>query len=124
MSFKLSYALLYVNEPQKSEQFYTKLFGIKPVESAPTFVLFVLANGMKLGLWIKKDVHPPVAVNTVASSELDFEVDDVDAVCEQWKAAGAKIVQKPMDLDFGRSFVAEDPDGHRLRALKLAERPE
>ena len=31
------------------------------------------------------------------------------------------IAFPPTDLDFGRSFVALDPDGHRLRVYAVAE---
>jgi hypothetical protein len=31
------------------------------------------------------------------------------------------VAQKPVDMDFGRTFVILDPDGHRIRAYKLAE---
>ena len=34
---------------------------------------------------------------------------------------GASIALPPTDPDFGRSFVALDPDGHRLRVYAIAE---
>ena len=34
---------------------------------------------------------------------------------------GVKILQPPTDMDFGRTFVALDPDGHRLRVFAAAE---
>ena len=34
-----------------------------------------------------------------------------------------KVLQEPQDLDFGFTFVVEDPDGHRLRPFVLAEQP-
>lgn len=39
-------------------------------------------------------------------------VDDVDAVCEQARAAGAKITLEPKDEDYGgRVFSCHDPEG-------------
>lgn len=38
-----------------------------------------------------------------------------------WQAKGATIALAPRDLDFGRSFVALDPDGHRLRVFVAAQ---
>ena len=35
------------------------------------------------------------------------------------RGAGLKILQTPTDLDFGRTFVALDPDNHRLRVYWL-----
>jgi predicted enzyme related to lactoylglutathione lyase len=31
------------------------------------------------------------------------------------------VAQKPTDMDFGRTFVVLDPDGHRIRVYKLHE---
>ncbi|MBB2671410.1 UNVERIFIED_ORG: putative enzyme related to lactoylglutathione lyase [Rhizobium esperanzae] len=45
----------------------------------------------------------------------------VDATHADWQAKGANIVMAPTDLDFGRSFVAADPHGHRLRVYTVAE---
>jgi uncharacterized glyoxalase superfamily protein PhnB len=40
-------------------------------------------------------------------------VDDVDAVFERAKAAGAEIIEEPADQDYGeRRFMAHDPEGH------------
>jgi predicted enzyme related to lactoylglutathione lyase len=35
----------------------------------------------------------------------------------EWKRRGLTIVQAPTRLDFGTTFVAVDPDGHRLRVF-------
>ena len=40
-------------------------------------------------------------------------VDDVDAVYETAKAAGAKILEEPVDRDYGsREFICADPQGN------------
>jgi PhnB protein len=40
-------------------------------------------------------------------------VDDVDAVFEQARAAGAEITEEPADQEYGeRRFMARDPEGH------------
>ncbi len=41
------------------------------------------------------------------------EVDDVDALCERARAAGAEITEEPTDKEYGhRTFSARDPEGH------------
>lgn len=45
----------------------------------------------------------------------------VDALHAEWLGKGATILMRPTDLDFGRSFVAADPDGHRLRVYTVVE---
>ena len=45
--------------------------------------------------------------------QLHVYVDDVDAHCEQARAAGATILSEPADQDYGdRRYDAEDPEGH------------
>jgi len=39
----------------------------------------------------------------------------VDALYQQWLALGVEIEQPPAQAVFGRTFVARDPDGHRIR---------
>jgi predicted enzyme related to lactoylglutathione lyase len=39
----------------------------------------------------------------------------VDAVYADWASRGLRILQTPVEMDFGYTFVATDPDGHRLR---------
>lgn len=116
----LGFVLLYVANPHKSSQFYQELFEIKPVEESPTFVMFALKNGVMLGLWSKYTAEPRVEA-TAGALELCFPASDVDSLYEAWGKKGATVVQKPTDMDFGRTFVISDPDGHRIRVYKLLE---
>ena len=48
-----------------------------------------------------------------ATALVHVYVDDVDAHCERAKAAGAEIVQEPVDQEYGdRRCDAKDPEGH------------
>ena len=40
---------------------------------------------------------------------------DVNMTFEKWKDQGIPILQEPTSMDFGFTFLALDPDGHRLR---------
>ena len=120
----LNYLLLAVANPAKSSALYSKLLGVEPVENSPTFVLYVLPNGIKIGLWIASEIEPKA--KPAGGVEISFTEDSKDAVratYDAWKAAGAKIVQEPTEMDFGFTFVAEDLDGNRLRPFVLADRP-
>ncbi len=114
---KLDFVLLFVANPAKSAEFYGKMLGLKPVEQSPTFALFAL-EGVMLGLWLRDTAEPKVTAHAGAS-EIAFCEDDVDAVYSKWIGMDVPILQVPTDLDFGRSFVALDPDGHRIRVMKL-----
>ncbi|QKJ59257.1 MULTISPECIES: VOC family protein [Serratia] len=116
-----SMTMIYVDSPEKSAEFYRQLLGAEPVEQSPTFALFILNNGFKLGMWSKHTVEPAPAA-TGGGTEICFmceQPQQVDALYQQWRDKGLTIVQSPVELDFGYTFVAADPDGHRLRVYKL-----
>lgn len=114
-----SLVILYVENPATSAAFYCDLLGSKPVEASPTFAMFALRPGVMLGLWSRHTVSPR-ALATGGGGELAFTVADaaaVDDTYKRWQLCGLQIERAPIDLDFGRTFVALDPDGHRLRVL-------
>jgi predicted enzyme related to lactoylglutathione lyase len=114
-----NFVLLYVDNPPSSAMFYADLLGKQPVESSPTFAMFALGSGLMLGLWSRETVEPAVT-SAAGSGELAIAVADRDAVetmHTDWTRRGLKIAQEPTDMDFGRTFVALDPDGHRVRVF-------
>jgi catechol 2,3-dioxygenase-like lactoylglutathione lyase family enzyme len=114
-----NFILLYVDSPALSARFYTGVLGKPPVESSPTFAMFALDNGIMLGLWSRHTAEPAPAA-AAGGSEIAFAVPDKDAVSRlyaEWGARELRIAQAPTDLDFGHTFVALDPDGHRLRVF-------
>lgn len=120
----LNYVLLAVRDPLQSAELYSKLLGCEPVEKSKTFVLYVLPTGLKIGLWLAAEVAP--APRPAGGIELSFSEKSRDAVratYAEWTGLGLKVVQEPTDMDFGFTFVVEDPDGHRLRPFVLADNP-
>ena len=118
----LNYILLAVANPAASADLYAKLLGRQPVENSPTFALFVLEHGLKLGLWIADDIAP--APRPAGGVELSFAQPDRDTVLatyKDWTELGLEVVQEPTQMDFGFTFVVEDPDGHRLRPFTPAQ---
>ncbi len=114
-----SSVILYVQNPLASADFYAALLGRPPVEASPGFVMFTLAPGVMLGLWARDDVAPAPA-GRGAASELAIVVADkaaVNARHAEWAGWGWPIAQAPTAMDFGFTFVATDPDGHRLRVF-------
>ena len=119
-SATLGFTLLFVANPQKSSLFYQEILGLKPIEESPTFVMFALKNGVMLGLWSKYTAEPRVDV-PAGALEICFPTENVDALYEELGKRGVTVAQKPTDMDFGRTFVILDPDGHRIRIYKLHE---
>jgi catechol 2,3-dioxygenase-like lactoylglutathione lyase family enzyme len=118
------FILLYVENVSASVAFYTGLLGNSPVENSANFAMFPLQSGVMLGLWAGHDVQPrPKAAG--GGSEMGFTLKDnasVDAMHEDWSGRGYAIAQKPVEMDFGYTFTALDPDGHRLRVFAPGQR--
>jgi catechol 2,3-dioxygenase-like lactoylglutathione lyase family enzyme len=116
-----NFVLLYVESPTASATFYTDLFGRPPVEQSPGFAMFAMASGVMLGLWARDMVEPKPAAS--GGGEICFTVPDseaVDGTHADWRKRGLTIAQAPTTMDFGRTFVALDPDGNRLRVFAPA----
>jgi catechol 2,3-dioxygenase-like lactoylglutathione lyase family enzyme len=120
----LNYLLLPVRNPRESATLYTRLLGREPVEETESFVLYVLPAGLKLGLWATNEMDPkPAAPGGIEIAFSETSRDAVRQTYEEWKELGLRVLQKPTDMDFGFTFVVEDPDGHRLRPFVLAANP-
>jgi catechol 2,3-dioxygenase-like lactoylglutathione lyase family enzyme len=118
-----NFIILYVDNPTASADFYAELLGKPPVESSPTFAMFALPSGVMLGLWSRHTVEPAAASTLGGSSEVAFAVeskDEVTSLYDTWSGRGLRVAQEPVDMDFGHTFVALDPDGHRLRVFAAA----
>ena len=117
------FTILFVDNPLASADFYQSLFGVEPVEKSPTFALFVLNTGMKLGLWSRHTAEPSVKGECGGGSEICFRHGDaagVDKTYADWSGRGLRVLQTPVEMDFGYTFVVTDPDGHRLRAYAMS----
>jgi predicted enzyme related to lactoylglutathione lyase len=114
-----NFFILYVDNPGRSAAFYQSLLGRAPVESSPTFAMFALDAGVMLGLWSRHTVEP-AATATGGGHEVCFPVEGkprVDELHADLSKRGLAIAQAPVALDFGYTFVALDPDQHRLRVF-------
>jgi catechol 2,3-dioxygenase-like lactoylglutathione lyase family enzyme len=119
---QIDFVILYVESPAKSAGFYEALLGRAPIEASPTFVMFDMPSGLKLGLWSRHNVEP--SATPPGGHELAFVVADAASVAathDEWRRRGLAIAQPPVRMDFGDTFVALDPDGHRLRVFAPAE---
>ena len=118
----LDMTILYVADPLASADYYANILGHQPVEKSPGFAMFVLPNGARLGLWKGADVKPEAPNGK--GGEICFTLDSPDAVRAMhadWSKR-MEIAQTPVELDFGHTFVALDPDGYRLRMFSPSQR--
>lgn len=113
-----NFILAYVADAPKSAALYSKLLDAQPVESSPNWAMFAFPNGLALGLWSRDEVEPRATLP--GGSEIGFPVESDEAVAltrDAWVKLGLKILQEPTRMDFGLTFTAADPDGHRLRVF-------
>jgi predicted enzyme related to lactoylglutathione lyase len=121
-AFQPDLCIRYVADAAASSTFYAGLFGRAPMHAENDFVMFRFDTGLRLGLWSRAAAGPqPLAGG--GGAELAILVPDagtVEAAHRDWTARGVAILQAPLDADFGRTFVAADPDGHRIRVYAFA----
>lgn len=114
----LDFVLLPVRDPMVSAQTCAVLLGRQPVEQSPTFVMFVLPTGLKVGLWAAKGMTP--TPSAPGGSELAFTFESREALhaaFDAWTKAGLAVLLAPSEADFGLTFVVRDGDGHRWRGF-------
>ena len=114
--------ILFVQNPVKSIEFYSALCDARVVEVHPSFALMVFENGMQLALWSRLTAEPAVTA-PAGGCEIMFTVgtkEELEALYLDWGVSrGITMCQKPTLVDFGYTFTALDPDGHRLRVAFL-----
>ena len=117
---RLSNINLLVQDTATSQRFYQEVFGLIADErrSAAPSMLILQGPGCTLGL---KDRATEEAdkVSGPGDVELGFETADLDAV---YRALGDWDVKRTpiQTLGFGRTFDAQDPDGHHLVVYTLS----
>lgn len=109
--------LLYVEKPEASAAFYSELLGCNPVAVHPTYAAFAFENGLNIGLWSLR-ARNFVSGGSGHRGEIAFMVQDdeeVRSLHTHWAAMSIEIEQPLHEAVFGLTFVALDPDGHRIR---------
>ena len=122
VSPKPNLQLVYVSDIERSTVFYKTIFNAEPVFSSPRYVAFAAADSGKalFAIW-SGGTTPDVA--TPRFSEIGIMLPsnkDVDSLFEKWKNNhDIKIVKKPYNEVFGRTFLVADPNGHIIRVSPL-----
>lgn len=117
---QLNFIMLFVENPIESSKFYSHLLNIGVVESSETFAMLGLGNDIMLGLWSPKTAKPAARVQG-GGSEIVFCDKDIESLYKRWLSLGVSMALEPTNMEFGRTFVALDPDGHRIRVYAPLE---
>lgn len=130
MKPRVTIVTLGVNDLEKSLEFYRDGLGLQTEgiigrefeHGAVAF--FDLENGMKLALWPRASiahdsmlsVQPPSATDFVLAHNVGSR-EEVDAVMEQARHAGASIAKPAQETFYGGyAGYFQDPDGHLWEA--------
>lgn len=112
--------IVYVTDAPASASFYRDLLDLPPAFESPRFISLSLPGGVQLALWSGSDIAGDLlgSPETTRTSELCLSLGtagEIDALHENWRDRGVRIVTEPYDDVFGRTFVAADPDGNLIR---------
>ena len=107
---------MFVEDKQRAKVFYEEAFALAPIFEDEHSVVFKLDNTI-LNLLISREAHELIAPAVVADSgsrfQLTIGVGDVDASCAALAERGVKLLNGPMDREWGmRTAAFADPDGH------------
>jgi uncharacterized protein len=81
---------------------------------------FDMQSGLRLAVWPREDLAHDAGLAKTSASPTEFLIghnvrsrEEVDAVIEQARKAGAKIIKEPRDTFWGGyAGYFQDPDGH------------
>ncbi|WP_308798414.1 VOC family protein [Agromyces silvae] len=117
-----AFPILEVSDLPRALEFYCDAFGAElvyrfPDAGEPVYVS-LKAGSSSLGIGLAEDAAPGVPSNLL----LWFYVDDVDRVARELTAAGATMLEEPVDQPWGErvAFVA-DPFGTRVRLATMPQ---
>ena len=131
MNLTVSHTFITVSDQDQALQFYRDVIGLKVVNDVAFDGLRWLAltppaqPGVEIVLQVPEqypDISPAdrdamaalVAKGLLAG--VIFATDDCDATFEQLRAAGAEVMQEPIDQHYGvRDCAFRDPAGNMLR---------
>ncbi|NGY61621.1 VOC family protein [Lentzea sp. NEAU-D13] len=126
---KLSHTFMFVHDQDAALAFYRDVVGleVRTDESVEDYRWLTVGPAdqpdIEIGLSLVGPPVPPTdyeALNALlAKGSLQgiiFELDDVDAKFEQVRAAGAEVLQEPIDQFYGvRDCAFRDPSGNMIR---------
>src|SRR5689334_1257579 len=118
MSLRLRTIMLYVSEVARSKEFYTTFLDAKvmPNYASEWFTMLALPGSPPLALFDVSQRLPAGVSASPGGFELDFEVEDIEEIYQEWQGKNVELVTEIFSSPDGnlRLFYAKDPDGHYL----------
>ena len=118
--------ILAVADLGRAARFYREAFGWRQAVSAPAYVEFELAGGIRFGLYegqgfARNTGQPPspIAPGAISATEIYLHVDDLAAAVALLERAGARELSPRAARDWGdEAAYFADPDGNVLVVAK------
>lgn len=113
--------ILFIENQQRSTDFYRKLLDKEPSLEVPGMTEFELSPSLKLGLMpengiakiIGENTQHPANGNGVPRCEMYLLLENLKPYYERAKALDAVLVSETSDRDWGHKVCYfQDPDGH------------
>jgi catechol 2,3-dioxygenase-like lactoylglutathione lyase family enzyme len=131
MSIEISHCFIAVDDHDKALAFYRDALGFEVRNDVSYEGMRWVTVGSPSQPGIELVLEPPVADPGAAAGDkeaaaellakgllrgVNFRTDDCDATFERLRAAGAEVLQEPMDMPYGvRDCAFRDPAGNMLR---------
>jgi predicted enzyme related to lactoylglutathione lyase len=106
-TFEHADPILSVGDMTRSLQYYVDILGFSNATWGSDDFTCVTRDGANIYLCEGDQGNPGTWVW--------IGVDDVDALYEEYKASGARILRPPENFPWAREMKVGDPDGHVLR---------
>jgi len=101
-----------VREVETSRTFYNTVLGLKEDYAADGMVWLHIGNEGRTSLLLHPIGKPEPVENGLV---VELAVDNVDAVVAAVSGSAGRVVQQPIDREWGvREAIIVDPDGYRL----------
>ncbi|MCS3804577.1 catechol 2,3-dioxygenase-like lactoylglutathione lyase family enzyme [Chromobacterium alkanivorans] len=111
--------LLYVTDIQRSTALYRRLFAADPVFVSPRYVAFSAGGEALFALWSGGAAPYADVPRFVETGIMLASGEAVDQLYHAWRNdPDLRIAEPPSTEVFGRTFLAQDPDGHRIRVCQ------
>jgi lactoylglutathione lyase len=115
---RIDYVILYVEDLERSIQFYRDAIGLEFKLHGDAYAEFAM-EGTKFALFERSKLPELIGSaakaepSEVPAGEVLILVDDVDGEAERLRAAGVEPLTGPVDRPWGhRTLHVADPDGH------------
>lgn len=109
------YPVIMTDDVAETARFYRDHFRFAPAFEADWYVHLQSTEDPNVNIAVLRGDHdtvPESARDRAAGLILNFEVEDVDAIHEEAKAASLPILRTLRDEPFGqRHFITQDPNG-------------